>query len=442
MLRQLTGITAAEYARRRRQLMRMAGEDAILVLPAAPARVRSHDTHYPYRQDSDFWYLCGFPEPEAVLVLVPGRKHGETLLFCRERDPEREGWDGPRAGQEGAVADFGMDDAYPIDDLDEILPGLLEGRSRVYYHFGRDAEFDLKLIGWVNRVREQVRHGAQPPHEFLELGHLLHELRLFKSKDELKLMQRAADISVEAHQVAMRAARAGIHEYELQAEIERVFRANDAWPAYGSIVGAGDNACVLHYRANNARAAEGELVLIDAGAEFRGYAADITRTFPVNGRFSKHQRALHDLVGAAQAAALERAKPGMAYEAGHAAAVETLTEGLLRLGLLKGKLEKNISGGQYKRFYRHKTGHWLGLDVHDVGEYRLAGESRLLEPGMVFTIEPGLYVAPDDTSVDAKWRGIGIRIEDDVLVTAEGSRVLTGKLARSADEIEALMAIG
>lgn len=437
-----TGISAAEFARRRKQLMRMSTDDAILILAAAPERVRSNDTHYPYRQDSDFWYLSGFPEPEAVLVLVPGRKHGETLLFCRERDPEREGWDGPRAGQEGAVEQFGMDDAYPIEDLDEILPGLLEGRSRVYYHFGRDAEFDLKLIGWVNRVREQVRHGAQPPHEFLELGHLLHELRLFKSKDELKLMQRAADISVEAHQRAMHASRAGIHEYELQAEVERVFRANDACPAYNSIVGAGNNACVLHYRANSARAADGELVLIDAGAEFRGYAADITRTFPVNGRFSKQQRALHDLVGAAQAAALAQARPGVAYEAGHAAAVETLTEGLLKLGLLKGKLEKNIAGGQYKRFYRHKTGHWLGLDVHDVGEYRLAGESRLLEPGMVFTIEPGLYVAPDDASVDAKWRGIGIRIEDDVLVTAEGNRVLTDRLARSADEIEALMAAG
>jgi Xaa-Pro aminopeptidase len=376
-----------------------------------------------------------------VLVLVPGRKHGETLLFCRERDLEREAWDGPRAGQEGAVEQFGMDDAYPIEDLDEILPGLLEGRSRVYYHFGRDAEFDLKLIGWVNRVREQVRHDAQPPHEFLELGHLLHELRLFKSKDELKLMQRAADISVEAHQVAMRASRAGIHEYELQAQIECVFRANDAWPAYGSIVGAGDNACVLHYRANNARAADGELVLIDAGAEFRGYASDITRTFPVTGRFSKEQRALHDLVGTAQAAALAQAKPGVSYEAGHVAAVETLTEGLLRFGLLKGKLEKNIASGQYKRFYRHKTGHWLGLDVHDVGEYRLAGESRMLEPGMVFTIEPGLYISPDDTSVDAKWRGIGIRIEDDVLVTTGGNRVLTDKLARSTEEIEALMAV-
>ncbi len=440
-MKPITRISASSYARRRKQLMRIAGDDAMLVLPAAQERIRSRDTHYPYRQDSDLLYLTGFAEPESVLVLVPGRGHGESLLFCRERDPDREGWDGPRAGPEGAVDTFGMDDAYPIDDLDEILPGLLEGRTRVYYHFGRDTDFDLKLIGWLNRVRAQMRHGAQPPHEFLELGHLLDELRLFKDKDELKLMQRAADISVLAHQTAMRAARAGVREYELQAEIEKVFRSHDACPAYGSIVGAGANACVLHYVANAAQARDGDLVLIDAGAEYRGYAADITRTFPVNGRFSKEQRALHDLVGAAQAAALAQAKPGIAYEAGHHAAVETLTDGLLRLGLLKGKLEKNIANGNYKRFYRHKTGHWLGLDVHDVGEYRIDGESRLLEPGMVFTIEPGVYVSPEDTSVHAKWRGIGIRTEDDVLVTKDGYRVLTDKLARSSDEIEAFMSV-
>ena len=440
MSRLLTGIPAAEFARRRRQLMRMAGEDAILVLPAAPVRVRSHDTHYPYRQDSDFWYLCGFPEPDAVLVLVPGRKHGEALLFCRERDPEREAWDGPRFGQDGAVESFGMDDAYPIEDLDEILPGLLEGRSRVYYHFGRDAEFDLKLIGWVNRVRAQVRHGAQPPHEFLELGHLLHEQRLFKSRDEIRLMEKAAAISVRAHQAAMRAARPGIHEYELQAEVERVFRAADACPAYASIVGAGGNGCVLHYVANTGKARDGDLVLIDAGAEYRNYAADITRTFPVNGRFTKEQRALHDLVGAAQAAALACARPGVAFAALHETVVEVLSEGLLRLGLLKGSLEKCIAGEHYRQFYRHKSGHWLGLDVHDVGDYRIDGQSRLLEPGMVLTIEPGLYVGADDTSVAAKWRGIGIRTEDDVLITADGHRVLTEGLARSADEIEAFMA--
>jgi len=431
---------AKAHARRRKQLMRMAGNDAILILPAALERIRSRDTHYPYRQDSDLLYLTGFPEPEAVLVLVPGRAHGETLLFCRERDVEREGWDGPRFGTEGAIEAFGLDDAYPITDLDDILPGLLEGRTRVYYHFGRDAEFDLKLIGWVNRVRAMMRMGAQPPHEFLELGHLLDEQRLVKDRDEIRLMQRAADISVAAHQAAMRAVRPGMREYELQAEVERVFRMNDAVPAYGTIVGAGANGCVLHYVANAGQARDGDLVLIDAGAEYRGYAADITRTFPVSGRFSKEQRALHDLVGAAQAAALAQARPGVAYEAGHLAAVETLTEGLLQLGLLKGKLARNLKDATYKRFYRHKTGHWIGLDVHDVGEYRIEGESRLLEPGMVFTIEPGLYVSPDDTSVAAKWRGIGIRTEDDVLVTGDGHRVLTDALARSSEEIEAFMA--
>ena len=435
----MTAAWRKALARRRAQLMASAGDGAILILPAATERVRSRDTHFPYRQDSDFWYLTGFAEPEAVLVLVPGRKHGESILFCRERDPEREGWDGPRLGPDGVVDQLGVDDAYPISDIDDILPGLLEGRRRVHYHLGRDPDFDLKLIGWLNRVRAQVRHGAQPPQEFLELGHLLDEQRLFKSADEIRLMQRAADISVEAHRAAMRAARPGIHEYELQAELERVFRMHDAEPAYASIVGTGANACVLHYRDNRARSKAGELVLIDAGAEYRGYAADITRTFPVGGRFSKQQRAIHDLVCAAQAAALAQARPGVAYEAGHVAAVEVLTEGLLALGLLQGNLGEAIKREDYKRFYRHKTGHWLGLDVHDVGEYRLDGESRLLEPGMVFTIEPGLYIpaAPD---LPAKWHGIGVRIEDDVLVTADGHRVLTGALERSADEVEALMA--
>ena len=433
-------IRAAEFARRRRQLMRMAGEDAILILPSAPPRIRSHDTHYPYRQDSDFWYLGGFPEPEAVLVLVPGRRHGETLLFCRERDPEREAWDGPRAGPEGAAAQYGFDDAYPIADLDEILPGLLEGRRRVYYHFGRDTEFDLKLIGWVNRVREQVRHGAQPPHEFLELGHLLHELRLFKSPAELRLMRHCAAVAAQAQVAAMRATRVGGREYEVEAALVHEWRRNDAVAAYEPIVGAGANACVLHYRDNRGPLADGDLLLCDAGAEYAGYASDITRTWPVNGTFSKVQRALYALVLEAQQAALAQARPGRPWIAGHQAAVEVLADGLLSLGLLKGTLKQALASESYKRFYMHKTGHWIGLDVHDVGDYKVAGEFRELEPGMVFTIEPGLYIPPGARGVASKWQGIGIRIEDDVAITKTGHEVLTEGVPRAIDAVEAVLA--
>ncbi|MGQ0799272.1 MAG: Xaa-Pro aminopeptidase [Pseudomarimonas sp.] len=433
-------IKAAEFARRRRQLMRMAGNDAILILPAATERFRNSDSHYPFRQDSDFLYLTGFNEPEAVLVLVPGRKHGEALLFCRERNPEREAWDGPRAGTEGAVANFGMDDSYPFSDLDDILPGLIEGRSRVYYHLGRDADFDLKLIGWVNRVRAQIKQGAQPPHEFLALGHLLHDLRLFKSRDEIALMKKSAAIAAEAHVRAMQAARAGMFEYEIEAELIHSFRRHGAVPSYEPIVGAGGNACVLHYRANNARLQSGDLLLIDAGAELHGYASDITRTLPIDGRFSAAQRAIYGLVLKAQLAAIDAVRPGACWITPHETAVRVLTEGLLELGLLKGNLAQCLQDESYKRFYMHKTGHWIGLDVHDVGDYRIDGKYRLLEPGMVLTIEPGIYIAADSKGVAAKWRGIGVRIEDDVLVTAKGCEVLSSGVPKAVDEIEALMA--
>lgn len=426
------------HAARRTQLMGSTGDGAIVVISAAPERVRSRDTLHPYRQDSDFFYLTGFLEPESVLVLVPGRKHGEAILFCRDRDPTREGWDGPRLGPERAGAALGVDDAYPISDIDDILPGLLEGRSRVYYQLGLDAGFDLKLIGWVNRLRG--RSNGSAPQEFLQLGHLLDEQRLFKSEAEIRVLQHAVDMTVAAHRAAMAAVRPGQHEYTLQAEIEREFRRYGAQPAYASIVGVGSNGCILHYGANASRIRAGDLVLIDAGAEYRGYAADVSRTFPASGRFSKEQRALHDLVGKAHAAALAQARPGKPFAAMHEAAVVTLSDGLLSLGLLKGSLKDVVSSEAYTRFYPHKTGHWLGLDVHDVGDYRIDGASRLLEPGMVFTIEPGLYIPVDATDVPAKWRGIGIRIEDDVLVTRSGHRVLSAALERSADEIEAYMA--
>lgn len=439
-LRAPAPIRTSEHVRRRRQLMKLAGDDAILILPAAAERIRNRDSTYPYRQDSDFWYLTGFNEPEAVLVLIPGRSHGEALLFCRERDAEREAWDGPRHGPEGAVDSLGFDDAYPIVDIDDILPGLIEGRSRVFYHFGRDVEFDLKLIGWVNRVRAQIRNGAESPHEFLELGHLLHEQRLFKSASELKLMRHSAAIAAEAHVRAMQATRPGLFEYAVEAELLHSFRRHGAVASYEPIVGGGANACILHYRANNAPLKPGELLLIDAGAEYEGYASDITRTFPISGSYDREQRALYELVLRAQHAAIAAVRPGNSWIDPHDAAVEVLTEGLLSLGLLRGTLKQCIADDSYRRFYMHKTGHWLGLDVHDVGDYRIGGDYRVLEAGMVLTIEPGLYIAPGSKGVAAKWQGIGIRIEDDVLVTASGNEVLTTAAPKDIEAIEALMA--
>jgi Xaa-Pro aminopeptidase len=433
-------IETKEYVRRRRQLMRMAGRDAIVIVPAAPERVRSNDSHYPYRQDSDFHYLSGFPEPDAVLALIPGREQGEMILFCRERDAERERWDGARAGTEGAVGEYGFDDAFPIDDIDEILPGMIEGRTRVYYHFGRDPEFDLKLIGWVNRVRAEVRKGAVPPHEFVALSHLLHDLRLFKSRSELRVMKKSAKIAAAAHVRAMRNVRPGMNEHEVEADLLHEFRRQGAVASYEPIVGGGANACVLHYRANNAPLRDGDLLLIDAGAEYECYASDITRTFPVNGCFSPEQRALYEIVLAAQTAAIGEVRPGRSFDAYHEAAVRTITRGLIKLGLLEGSYEKNLREHAYRKFYMHKTGHWLGLDVHDVGDYRIDGEFRQLEPGMVVTVEPGIYVAPELKKVPARWRGIGIRIEDDVVVTRGDTEVLTDDVPRDPDAIEALMA--
>jgi len=433
-------IETKEFVRRRRQLMRMAGRDAIVIVPAAPERVRSNDSHYPYRQDSDFHYLGGFPEPDAVLALIPGREQGETILFCRERDAERERWDGARAGTEGAVAEYGFDDAFPIDDIDDILPGMIEGRSRVYYHFGRDPEFDLKLIGWVNRVRAEIRRGAVPPHEFVALSHLLHDLRLYKSRAELRVMKKSARIAAAAHVRAMRNVRPGMREHEVEGELLHEFRRHGAVASYEPIVGGGANACVLHYRANNAPLRDGDLLLIDAGAEYQCYASDITRTFPVNGKFSTEQRAIYDIVLAAQTAAIDEVRAGRSFDAYHEAAVRVITKGLIKLGLLEGSLEKNLRDHTYRTFYMHKTGHWLGLDVHDVGDYRIDGEFRLLEPGMVVTVEPGIYISPDLRKVPARYRGIGIRIEDDVVVTRGDPEVLTTDVPRDADAIEALMA--
>ncbi len=432
----------SEFARRRRQLMRMMGNGSIAIVPAAPERLRNRDVEYPYRQDSDLHYLTGFPEPEAVAVFVPGHRHSEFVLFCRTMDPEREAWTGPRAGQKGAVDGFGADDSFPITDLDDILPGLLEGCERVFYTMGRDPEFDRRLIAWVNRIRENTRSGSRPPAEFISLDLLLHEMRLFKSAAELRVMRAAARISMEAHRRAMRCCRPGMREYEVEAELLYHFRRHGADAAYPPIVGGGANGCVLHYVRNDAPLQDGDLLLVDAGAELECYACDITRTFPVNGCFTPAQRAIYDLVLKAQEAAIAKVRPGNHWNDPHQAVVRVFTEGLVRLGLLKGRPAQLIKDGAYRRFYMHRTGHWLGLDVHDVGDYKVDGKWRLLEPGMVLTIEPGLYVPAGGKGVARKWWNIGVRIEDDVRVTPEGREVLTGGLIRSADAIEAWMAGG
>src|SRR5690554_1389132 len=434
-------ITKAEFTRRRKALMEVMEPDSIAIVPAAPERIRSRDTEYPYRQDSDFFYLTGFSEPEAVLALIPGREHGEFVLFCRDRDPERETWDGYRAGPEGACHEYGADDAFPFDDIDDILPGLLEGRERVYYAMGKDARFDRQVMEWVNTIRAKVRSGATPPGEFLDLSHFLHDQRLYKSAAEVRVMAEAGEISARAHVRAMRYCQPGVMEYQLEAEILHEFAmAGARQPAYSSIVGGGKNGCILHYIDNSAPLKDGDLVLIDAGCELEGYAADITRTFPVSGTFNPEQRALYEIVLAAQEAAMATLKPGAHWNEPHKVSVRVITQGLMTLGLLQGELDTLIEEGAYRRFYMHRIGHWLGMDVHDVGDYKVGGQWRVLEPGMVMTVEPGIYIAPDEQQVAKKWRGIGIRIEDDVLITKDGYQILTDQVPKTIDAIEALMA--
>ncbi|KRW67252.1 Xaa-Pro aminopeptidase [Stutzerimonas nitrititolerans] len=437
----MTRIPKSEYARRRQSLMARMEPNSIAILPAAPMYIRNRDVEHVYRQDSDFQYLSGFPEPEAVIALIPGREHGEYVLFCRERDPERELWDGLRAGQDGAIAHYGADDAFPIGDIDDILPGLIEGRERVYYAIGTNETFDHQLMEWIKMIRSKARQGAQPPSEFVALDHLLHDMRLYKSANEVKVMRHAAEISARAHVNAMRASRAGLREYHLEAELDYEFRKGGAkMPAYGSIVAAGKNACILHYRENDAALEDGDLVLIDAGCEIDCYASDITRTFPVNGKFSPEQKAIYELVLAANEEAFKHIAPGKHWNEAHEATVRVITAGLVELGLLEGDVEALIAAEAHKAFYMHRAGHWLGLDVHDVGDYKIGGEWRVLEPGMAMTVEPGIYIAADNQDVAGKWRGIGVRIEDDVVVTKTGCEILTSGVPKAVAEIEALMA--
>ncbi|VAX11746.1 Xaa-Pro aminopeptidase [hydrothermal vent metagenome] len=434
-------MSTQEFKRRRRQLMGMMDEHSVAILPTAPVYIRNRDVEFPYRPDSDFFYLTGFPEPEAVVVLIPGREHGEYILFCRENDPKMETWNGPRAGQEGAIANYHADDCFPIGDIDDILPGLLENKARVFYTMGAHPDFDRRLIGWVNHLRKQSRAGIHTPGEFVALDHLVHDMRLYKSSFEIKAMRLAAKISAEAHTRAMQHCKPGMMEYQLEAELLHTFMYHGARsPAYASIVGSGVNGCILHYVENSAKMKDGDLVLIDAGAEIECYAADISRTFPVNGRFSPAQKVLYELVLATQLAAIEQVQPGNHWNDPHEAAVKVLTQGLKDLGLLKGTLKTLLKNQAYRQFYMHRTGHWLGLDVHDVGDYKIDTQWRVLEAGMILTVEPGLYIPAGIKGVAKKWWNIGIRIEDDVLVTRDGHEVLSDGVVKHVDDIEALMA--
>jgi len=412
----------------------------VAVLPSAPVHIRNNDVEHAYRQDSDFFYLTGFDEPESVLVLTNQHSDHRVVLFVRPRDPTREVWDGPRAGVDGAVAQFGADAAFPIGELLDRLPDYLGNVQRVHYRVGLDRAFDDQMFHALDRVRGRARTGVSVPGEIVDPGLTLHEMRVRKTAEELRTMERAAAITREAHLRAMEIARPGRFEYEVEAEILRTFRAHGSErPAYGAIVGSGPNATILHYRKNDRRMEDGDLLLIDAGAEYGYYASDVTRTFPVSGRFTPDQRRIYDLVLDAQTAAIEAVRPGATIDHVHDAAVKVLVSGMIELGLLHGTVDEAIESASYKAFYMHRTSHWLGMDVHDVGCYFVSGQPRAMEEGMVLTVEPGLYVS-SAAEVDKRWCGIGVRIEDDVVVTRDGYRIITSDIPRRAEELESILA--
>lgn len=433
----------APFANRRARLIEQMGSDAVAIIATRAEMYRNRDADYKFRADSSFYYLTGFAEPEAVAVLTSNSDQPYTL-FCRERNREMEIWNGLRAGIDGAVSDYSADRAFTIDQLDEQIIQFLSGKKRLYVRLGHSDVFDLRVIGWLKKIAANQRQGGQPPVEIIQLDSVLDEMRLFKDDFEINLMRKAAQISAQAHVRAMQTVKPDMMEYALEAEVLYVMQKNGCQTAYNSIVGGGANGCILHYVENNQPLKDGDLVLIDAGAELDHYAADITRTFPVNGKFSVEQKALYELVLNAQLAAIEATKSGNHYRLPHETAVRILTEGLVELGLLKGDVDELIQQEKYRQFYMHGTGHWLGMDVHDVGSYKITQQSneaewRPYEAGMVVTVEPGLYIAPDDETVEARWRGIGIRIEDDVLVTAAGNEVLTKDVPKTVQDIEQLM---
>ena len=428
------------HQRRRAELRNQIGSNDIVIVPTSKVKSRNGDVDFRFRADSDFYYLTGFEEPEAVAVLCPGRANGEYVIFCREKNLEREMWDGRRAGLEGAIELYGADDAFPYEDISEILPGMMEERDKIYTNVGRYPSFDARILRWLNKIKSDVSSGKHAPFELVDLSHILYEQRLIKRPDEISLMRKAGKMSAAGHARAMQVCQPGMFEYQVQAELECEFRkAGSHYNAYPSIVAGGDNACVLHYTENDQILNDGELLLIDAGAEFGCYASDISRTFPINGRFSAEQRALYDIVLAAQHSAFNKCSIGHSWNEPHDAAVAVIAQGLIDEKILSGSLDEVLETKSYLQFYMHRTGHWLGMDVHDVGDYQVAEHWRELEAGMVFTVEPGIYVSPKE-NVDSRWHNIGIRIEDNVVITKHGHEVLTSAVPTDPDEIEALMA--
>ncbi|MDY6483499.1 Xaa-Pro aminopeptidase [Acinetobacter faecalis] len=419
------------------------GLRSIAIIATSPVAMRNNDADYKFRADSSFFYLTGFAEPEAVAVIETFDTEEEGYcysLFCRERNREMEIWNGYRAGIDGAIENYEADEAFTIESLDEEIIGKLTDKDKVFYRIGHDVDFDIRVAKWVKKAEQQQRGGFNTPARLIQLNRVVDEMRLHKSADEIELMQIASDISAEAHTRAMKAVKPGMMEYALEAELNYVFGKNGCVPAYNSIVGGGENACILHYVENDQELKDGDLVLIDAACEYQLYASDITRTFPVNGKFSPEQKALYNIILDSQIAAIDAVRIGNSYKEPHNVAVKILVQGLLDLGIMQGDLEQIIASESYRQFYMHGTGHWLGMDVHDVGSYKMNSHWRNYAEGIVVTIEPGLYIAPDDSTVDEKWRGIGIRIEDDVVVTKNGPLVLTKNVVKTVEEIEALMA--
>ena len=425
------------FSERRDLLADKVLEDSAIIVSAASVKSRISDTEYSYRQDSNFYYLSGYEEPESLILIRPNQDKERFIIFCRDRDPLREQWDGFRTGQEGVIQDYGADAAYSINSIDEIMPKLLEGAKNIYFSMSAPCGVDAKISSWVEDIRKNTRSGAEPPQNLLSLDSILHEMRLIKESDEMDLMKQAANITTEAHIRAMQSVRPGMYEYQLEAEYLYAFNKNGARsPAYNSIVGGGNNSCILHYVENNAELQDGDLVLVDAGCEYQYYASDVTRTFPVNGKFSPEQREIYSIVLEAHKQSMEQAKPGNKWNLMHEKSVEVIVEGLLSIGLLQGSRDEIIDKGEYSKFYMHRIGHWLGMDVHDVGSYKQDGDWRPLEEGMVMTVEPGIYILDSMEGVDDKWKGSGVRIEDDIAITDSGFEILTPDVPRTIEEVE------